>query len=115
MPRSVGRRLSKGRRNSRRGLAAGRSMDNRAGRGGLDLELIHDAEQMTLLTATPAWAVIVRYAGSLRDDALAKILNPTASDQDVHHWRGVLAGLARMVALPDEIRTYEKARRPQPS
>lgn len=77
----------------------------------VDLQVVHDAEQMRVLREAGTWKVLSRYVESLRDEALTHMLDPRQEDQIMHHWRGVYAAAVRVLGLPDEVIAYEKTLR----
>lgn len=77
----------------------------------VDLQVVHDAEQMRLLLEFPAWKTLVRYLEGLRDEALRHLVDPRQEDQMTHHWRGVYSAHVRALGTPTEVIAYEKAQR----
>ena len=68
-----------------------------------DPQLAYDAAQMADGIHGPFWGVLKRRLEVMKEQALARAMNPQENDQFTHHWRGVYTIITDLLILPERI------------
>ena len=77
----------------------------------IDPQLAYDSAQMRNLLDSPVWEVLARHLERMQRNALSRVMNFSAGDQETHHWRGVYNMLVDVLNLHQIVIEHERAQR----